>query len=117
MITAVISYFLIDVFGDVIFIYTIFGIIFAIGSFLSAINCNLREIYSAILFIGCIIWAISPYFNNHKIIFSIIDIYLIIAIFCSVKESIENIRNDVDPDIYSQAIKFTISFKITTLVS
>ncbi|MDE5698786.1 MAG: hypothetical protein K2I96_15495 [Lachnospiraceae bacterium] len=102
LITAGVSFLLVKIGGSVLYLYTIFGLIFAIGSFLSAINCNLRNIYSAIAIGIFIMWAVSPYFNNHKIIFSILDIYLAVAVFCSVKESIENIYYGVDPDLIEE---------------
>lgn len=102
LITAGVSWLLVETWESIFIFYTVFGIIFAIGSFLAAINSNLRQIYSFTLFIGFIIWVISPYFNNHKIIFSIIDIYLIIALLGSAIENIQNMYNGIDPDIIEE---------------
>lgn len=102
LITSGVSLLLIRIGGNVVFLYTIFAMIAAIGSFLSAINCNLRNLYSVILFFGTIIWVISFYYNNHKIIFSIIDFLLVILIIDSVKECITNIYHGIDPDLIEE---------------
>lgn len=102
LITAGVSLLLVEIGESVFFLYTIFGVIFAIGSFLAGINCNLRNIYSVTMFVGFIIWVISPYFNNHKIIFSVLDIYFVVAAGGSIKESIENICHGIDPDLIEE---------------
>ncbi len=54
LITAGVSWLLVETWESIFIFYTVFGIIFAIGSFLAAINSNLRQIYSFTLFIGFI---------------------------------------------------------------
>lgn len=100
MFTAAVAALLIKYPGNEFYIYICGGgIIFGIGSLISAINSNLREIYSTFLFFGGIMYIIFPYFSNHKIIVTIVDIWLAIGCLASCKDSIDNIRNGIDIDI------------------
>lgn len=102
LITAAASLFLAQYLGDIIYIYTIGGVVFGIGSFLAAINSNLREIYAMVIFCGTIMWIISLFWDNHKTLFTIIDVCIIIGMLSNVKESIDNMRNGIDPDIIAE---------------
>jgi len=73
--------------------------IFSVGSALSAINPNLRNMHTCLLIYGFIALIISFYFDNHKIIFTIIDISLACGFVVSVIDGIQNMRNGVDPDV------------------
>lgn len=112
LITAGLSLLLIEFIGDIILVYAVLGIIFGIGSLLSAINSNLREIYAVALIYGFIIWLISSYFGEHKIIIFIVDIFLIGCILAVVKESIENIRYGIDPDFIEEEKKRMKKWKL-----
>ena len=100
--TAAASLLLVEFLGDIIYVYIFGGLLFGIGSILSAINTNLREIYGTTILLGVIIWIISFYFNRHKVIFTIIDLLIIYGWVCSTKEFITNMRNGIDPDIVAE---------------
>lgn len=98
-VTAIISVFAAKYFDEIIYLYTILGLIFSVGSALSAINPNLRNMYTCLLIYGLIALIISFYFDSHKIIFTIIDISLACGFVVSVIDGIQNMRNGLDPDL------------------
>lgn len=102
MVTALLSIRVADYFGRSIYFYTAFGFIFSLGSFLSAINTNLREIYTAIF--GCMFWLVIAYYlrSGHKTISIILAILGIGGLIVSIKESIENMLYGIDPDIVEE---------------
>ena len=84
------------------FLYTVIGILVGVGAVLSSINPNLREMYSIILVLGMIIGIISLYFERHKIIFTLVDIWLAASIIFTIKEGIHNMRCGIDPDVIAE---------------
>lgn len=88
--------------GEEVYSYIALGILIGIGTFLSAINPNLREMYTAILVFGTIIGIVSFYYEKHRIIFSLVDIWMLLSIIVAMKESIHNMRYGIDPDVIEE---------------
>ena len=97
--TSIVSLFVVKYLGEIIYLYAILGIIFSVGSALSAINPNLRNMYACILIYGLIALIISFYYNNHKIIFTIVDVILAGSSLTCIVEGVKNMRNGIDPDV------------------
>ncbi len=102
MVTALLSIWIANYLGKSIYFYTICGFIFSIGSFLSAINTNLREMYTSLF--AAMFWLFIAYYlrANHKTISIILAIIGILGIPASIKEGIDNMRAGIDPDVVAE---------------
>lgn len=102
---AIFSFFLTRYTDTDVFLYAVVFLIGGIGSVLSSINPNLRNMYIMGLVVFPAIWVISFYYEKHKMIFTIIDIFLILSFIGTVWEGISNIRNRIDPDVEEEKKK------------
>lgn len=102
---AIISYFLAGYVDKFIYVYAAVFVIGGIGSVLSTINPNLREMYSIGLVVFPTIWVISFYYESHKTIFTIIDVLLILTFLGAVGQGISNIKSGIDPDVEEEKNK------------
>lgn len=76
------------------------SLLFAIGSFLSAINPNLREIYGTILFNAAIAVAILFWLKeDHFIWFCILEVFVFLYTISCSKDLILDMKNGIDPDV------------------
>lgn len=118
LITAGISLLLVEYFGGAVLFYTTASILVGIGSILSAINPNIRNIYSGFIFVGAIMLLTKPYFDNHVIFFSILYLIMIYGIILAIKEGIQNMRNGIDPDVIEEekAARRRMGFKIAKFI-
>lgn len=99
MVTALFSISLVDYIGKSIYFYTVCAFIFSVGSFLSAINTNLREIYMYMF--CCAFWlfiAYCLYDSNHTIIAVILAVLVIGGFIDELRDGIVGIINGLDPD-------------------
>lgn len=97
LITGIISFFLGNIFGKIIYLYSFLAAICFVGECFSVINANLREIYTYTLAYIVGIFASLQYLHG---------VFCIVAIlFCALgiiqvwKESIENMMYHIDPDV------------------
>lgn len=114
MVTALLSIWVAGYFGKSIYFYTIIGFIFSVGSLLSAINTNIRNMYASIF--ACMFWLLIAYYirDNHKTISIILAILGIACIPFSIKEGIDNMKEGIDPDVVEEekARKRKSNFKL-----
>lgn len=118
LITSCISLLFVEHFGKAILVYTVISLLVGIGSILSAINPNIRNIYSGFIFVGGIMLPTKPYFDNHVIFFSILYLIMIYGIILAIKEGIQNMRNGIDPDVIEEekAARRRMGFKIAKFI-
>jgi hypothetical protein len=100
--SAGISVFLAESINNAIYWYTLVAVLIAIGCFLSAINPNLRNIYTSLLVLGGIALLVTRYISVHPIIVIIADIFLLCMIILSWHDSINYIRLGIDPDVIEE---------------
>lgn len=108
---AAVSFLISDYIGNMGYIYIGLCILIGIGSVLSSINTNLREMYMIIVALGTIIGIVSFYYSRHRIIFTLIDIWMILGIITAIKEGIYNMRNGIDPDVIAEQKAAAKKFK------
>lgn len=99
MLTAWLSCFIVDYWGKSIYFYIIFGFISSIGSFLSAINTNLRNMYEGTLIYSVWLYLAQSFYSIHKIISIILMVMAIAGIIGCIKEGIIYMKFGIDPDI------------------
>lgn len=99
---ATLALLLVNYIGNEAYFYVLISILVAGGAFLSAINPNLREMYIVLLVLGTIISIVSFYYERHKIIFTLVDIWLAASIIVAIKEGIHNMRRGIDPDVIAE---------------
>ncbi len=102
MLTAWLSCFIVADWGKSIYLYIIFGFISSFGSFLSAINTNLRNMYMAILFYSVLLYFAYDFWFSHKVISIILLIYAIAGIIGSINEGITYMKSGIDPDMLEE---------------
>ncbi len=112
MVTAWLSCLIAGYWGESIVIYIIFSFICSVGSFLSAINTNLREIYMTLLLSSIFIFLEYCLYENHKIISIILFISTISMIIDNIKESVVYMKSGIDPDILREENKKISNFKL-----
>lgn len=84
------------------YIYMSFSVLTGVGAFLSAINPNLREMFITILVSGAVIGIVSLYYEKHRIIFTLVDIWMLLSTISAIKEGIHNMRFGIDPDVIAE---------------
>lgn len=89
-------------FAQEAYIYMTFSALVGVGTFLSAINPNLREMYITMLVSGTVIGIVSFYYEKHRIIFTLVDIRMLLSIIAAIKEGIHNMRFGIDPDVIAE---------------
>lgn len=113
-ITSGLSLLLVERFGEAVFVYTAMGILAGIGAMLSAINANIRNIYSTILCAGAVVLLTVSHFGKYYIILSTLYIVMLYGIILAIQEGVQNMRDGIDPDIIEEqkAARRRIGFKI-----
>jgi uncharacterized membrane protein len=122
--SAVISVCLAGSIDDTIYLYTVAALVTTIGSILSAINPNLRDMYTYLLMIGAIIAVVTYYFGaSHKIIVAVVDLLMLGGLWESWKESISYMRQGLDPDVVAEEkakankIKRKVAFRVVKVLA
>lgn len=109
---AVLSFIAANCVAQEAYIYTAFSVLVGVGAFLSAINPDLREMYITIFVSGAVIGIVSLYYEKHRIIFTLVDIWMLLSIAVSVKEGIHNMRFGIDPDVIAEEKAAMRRFKL-----
>lgn len=121
--SSILSFYLVEFVGEEIGVYIMLGMIFGIGSLLSAITPNLRDIFMGIILYSIIVaLAYEFLYANHYVVFWIITIYSIIGIISVILQAIHNIGFGIDPDEVEREkeerkkfmAKAKLAFKIVT---
>lgn len=99
---ALLSYLFANFIAKEAYIYMSISILIGAGTFLSAINPNLREMYITILGLGTVIGIVSFYYEKHRIIFTLVDVWMILSMIAAIKEGIHNMRFGIDPDAIAE---------------
>lgn len=81
-------------------IFSIAAAIFALGSFLSAMNPNLREIFATMVIYAALVIGIYAWLkNSHFVWFCILEGFFGLSLILNVKESVEDMMAGIDPDV------------------
>lgn len=106
LVTVAASSLLIQFVGTVIYVYIFGGVLFGVGSILSAINTNLRNIFASVVMYAFFMGIVFMFFGENKIVCIVAGIYFLISIIYIVCEGISNMYHRIDPDVVAERKAF-----------